>query len=218
VSIRSAASAREAEVARSVGWRDSQIGILAGVPSLKIDVRTEQRDDVDAIRRLNEVAFGTTAEADIVDDIRGTDAWIDGGSVVAIDGDGRLVGHLLLSMGRLIDEDGTDRPIWMLGPVAVLPELQRRGVGRRLMQAAIDLAIAIAPAALIYRIKVEEDALRDTMGDEYAAYANGEQTGPDTRSVTAIIHYNLNIDMNLTVMCFVKIVNPFQIIVCLIFA
>jgi putative acetyltransferase len=101
-------------------------------------VRAERAGEADRIRVINEAAFGGTVEAQIVDDIRGTDRWIEGGSLVAEAG-GELVGHLLLSQGDLVGQ-GQRRRIWMIGPVAVVPERQRLGVGSALMRAAIRLA------------------------------------------------------------------------------
>ena len=107
---------------------------------LDVTIRPERPQDADAIRALNDAAFGGALEGRIVDDIRGTDRWIAGGSLVAVDSGGRIVGHLLLSEGDLETDAGAVRRIWMVGPVAVLPEVQRRGVGAALMRAAIDLA------------------------------------------------------------------------------
>ncbi len=103
-------------------------------------IRPERDDDADDIRALNDAAFGGTVEGRIVDDIRGTDRWIEGGSLVAEDPAGAIVGHVLLSEGDLVAADGTVRRIWMLGPIAVGPEHQRRGIGGVLMRAAIALA------------------------------------------------------------------------------
>jgi putative acetyltransferase len=104
-------------------------------------VRHEQPPDVEAIREVNAAAFGGRREGQIVDDIRGTDRWIDGGSLVAQRADGTIVGHLLLSEGDLrADDGGLVRRIWMVGPVAVHPLDQRRGVGSALMNAAIAFA------------------------------------------------------------------------------
>jgi len=105
-----------------------------------VTVRPEAAGDVKRIKAINDAAFGSSAEARIVDAVRGTDHWIEGGSLVAETADGDLVGHLLLSRGDLVSPDGTVRPIWVLGPVAVLPEIQRRGVGAALMRAAIEVA------------------------------------------------------------------------------
>ena len=105
-----------------------------------ITVRTERAGEGDAIRAVNDAAFGGPVEGRIVDDLRGTDRWIDGGSLLAQDAAGRIVGHLLLSEGDLQTDVGAPRRIWMVGPVAVLPEVQRLGVGTALMRAAIELA------------------------------------------------------------------------------
>ncbi len=106
-----------------------------------INVRPESSTDVAAIRSLNDAAFDGPVEGRIVDEIRGTDRWIDGGSLVAVDDAGSIVGHLLLSEGDLIGSDGrVVRRIWMVGPVAVDPSVQRRGIGSALMRAAIALA------------------------------------------------------------------------------
>lgn len=108
-----------------------------------VTIRAEAPGDAPVIRALNDAAFGGSVEAGIVDGIRGTDRWIDGGSLVAQATDGRIVGHLLLSEGDLIGDDGRlVRRIWMVGPVAVLPDRQRRGIGGALMRAAIELATA----------------------------------------------------------------------------
>ncbi len=103
-------------------------------------IRAEQPSDEQEIARLNVAAFGGPGEAAIVDAIRGSDRWIDGGSLVAVETDDRLVGHLLLSQGDLVGAEGGTRRIWVVGPVAVHPSRQRQGVGAALMRAAIGLA------------------------------------------------------------------------------
>lgn len=107
-------------------------------------IRPERAGEADAIRAVNDAAFGGSVEGRIVDDIRGTDRWIDGGSLVAEDPTSAIVGHLLLSEGDLVRDDGSVRRIWMLGPVAVLPPRQRQGIGSALMKQAIGLAVSRA--------------------------------------------------------------------------
>ena len=123
---------------------------------MTIAIRPERPDDEERIRAINDAAFGGPSESLIVDQLRGSDDWIDGGSLVAevdgaelngvvVDGpetDGALVGHILLSLGTLDLESGGIRLIWMVGPVSVVPERQRRGIGSALTRAAISLATA----------------------------------------------------------------------------
>lgn len=107
-----------------------------------VTIRPERPGDEDAIRAVNDAAFEGPVEGRIVDDLRGTDRWIEGGSLVAEAADGTIVGHLLLSEGELVAADGSVRRIWMVGPVAVEPAGQRQGIGTALMREAIALAAA----------------------------------------------------------------------------
>jgi putative acetyltransferase len=105
-----------------------------------VTIRAERPGDQARIREINDAAFGSPKNAGIVDAIRAGDAWIEGGSLVAEDTDGSPIGHLLLSLGRLDLDAGGSRAVWMIGPVAVVPERQRQGIGSALMWAAIALA------------------------------------------------------------------------------
>lgn len=107
---------------------------------MAVRIRSERRAEIALVQAINIAAFGRPDEAEIPDRIRGTDRWIEGGSLVAVDDAHVVVGHVLLSEGDLIAADGSQRRIWMVGPVAVLPALQRRGVGSALMRSAIALA------------------------------------------------------------------------------
>jgi putative acetyltransferase len=89
-------------------------------------IREERPEDREAVRRVEEAAFGRAVEADIVDALRGDEAWAL--SLVA-EIDGEIVGHLLFSRG--------DRAM-TLGPLAVLPEHQRLGVGAALMREGLE--------------------------------------------------------------------------------
>lgn len=92
-----------------------------------IEIRQERPEDVAAIRDLHRRAFGQEQEGEIVDALRA-----NGGarlSLVAVD-EGRVVGHIMYSplhVGRVVGS--------ALGPMAVDPEVQRRGVGARLVEA-----------------------------------------------------------------------------------
>ena len=107
---------------------------------LAVNVRPERPADSDAIRALHDQVFGQPYEGSIVDAIRGSADAIEGGSLVALDGNGAVIGHLLASRGAIVGDDAVERQVWMLGPFAVRADLQGRGVGARLMREQINLA------------------------------------------------------------------------------
>lgn len=64
---------------------------------------------------------------------------------------GRIAGHILYTRSRLVADDGEVLDTLTFGPLSVLPELQRRGVGKALMAHTIALAAAEGcPAIVIF--------------------------------------------------------------------
>jgi putative acetyltransferase len=97
-------------------------------------IRPEHLDDIDAIRRVNELAFGQPAEAKLVDTLRSANAMLL--SLVA-EVDGQIVGHILFSSVDIERKTGHDRAVG-LAPMAVLPDAQRRGLGKALVQSGLE--------------------------------------------------------------------------------
>ena len=101
-------------------------------PTVKI--RNETPDDYDAVRNVTVVAFansefGHNGEADLVDNIRENQECV---SLVACQGDD-IVGHVMFSAARI--ETADDQIFGMgLAPMAVIPTMQRRGVGSSLVE------------------------------------------------------------------------------------
>ena len=96
-------------------------------------VRPEGDGDFGAIRTVNREAFGTVAEADLVDALRANgDAAL---SLVAEDDSG-VVGHILFSH-LPIRTTARDVAAVALAPMSVLPRWQRRGVGSALVRAGL---------------------------------------------------------------------------------
>jgi len=93
-----------------------------------IEIREEGPHDVAAVRDLNRRAFGQDQESNIVDALRGSGAALL--SLVATVND-RLVGHIMYS-SAVIGDSVTGAA---LGPMAVLPECQRQGIGSKLVEA-----------------------------------------------------------------------------------
>jgi putative acetyltransferase len=105
-----------------------------------VEVRTEQAGDREAVRRVNEAAFETPAEADLVDALRAGGDSVPEICLVATDG-GEVVGHICFSRARL--EGGPSDPeVLALAPMAVLPDRQSQGIGGELIREGLERAEA----------------------------------------------------------------------------
>lgn len=108
-----------------------------------ITLRPERPEDAAAIHALTDAAFqNVDDESAIVDRLRGSDRWIADLSIVAEDPDGRIVGHCVTSVGDLVAEDGSIRPILGLGPISVAPDRQGEGIGGALIARTVETATA----------------------------------------------------------------------------
>ena len=99
-------------------------------------VRAETPDDHADIRRIVDEAFGDTDTHDIVAAIRATDRFVPDLSLVAVS-EGQPVGHVISSYVDLVPGS---RRVLQVGPLAVVPSHQRRGIGTALMHETIRLA------------------------------------------------------------------------------
>jgi putative acetyltransferase len=100
--------------------------ITANERSMKnVLIREEERADIPAVRKIVEEAFLRPAEARLVDRLRADGEAVI--SAVAVDA-GQVVGHIMFSRMRA--------PFRALGlaPVAVMPGLQRNGIGSQLIR------------------------------------------------------------------------------------
>jgi putative acetyltransferase len=100
--------------------------------------RPETADDVRAIREVNLAAFPTAVEADLVEALRASDAWIEGLSIVTEDSEGTVVAHALLTRCHV---DGA--LALALAPCAVLPRVQGSGAGSAAIRAGLETARAM---------------------------------------------------------------------------
>ena len=95
-------------------------------------VRHEEAGDGADVRRVNEEAFGSGLEAGIVESLRKSPGAI---SLVARLDD-RIAGHILFTAVTL-DPPAPGVRLAALGPMAVLPGLQRQGIGTHLVRAGL---------------------------------------------------------------------------------
>jgi putative acetyltransferase len=108
-------------------------------------IRRETPADVGAIRGIVGAAFRRQeqpnklpAEVTLVDELRAGNDWLPALSLVAADSNENVVGYVLCTRGYV-----DSAPVLALGPLAVHPEHQRRGVGSALMHAILGAAEAL---------------------------------------------------------------------------
>lgn len=110
-------------------------------------IRPERTEDHAEVARVVSAAFGSSAEADLVEAIRASDNAVPEWSLVA-EMSGRIVGHVMVSFVALLDGDVEWR-VPTLSPLAVAPEVQRRGVGSALVRAVVPLVDGAGEGVLL---------------------------------------------------------------------
>ena len=109
----------------------------------RVLIRREQPGDVDAVRAIVAAAFArpaeTPVEVGLLDELRSDNGWLPALVLVAVEPSAEeVIGHVVCTRGSV---DGS--PALGLGPLAVRPDRQRRGVGTALMHAVLGAADAL---------------------------------------------------------------------------
>lgn len=63
--------------------------------------------------------------------------------------DGTIVGNIMYTRSKLIDEDGEEKDILTFGPLSVDPEYQRRGIGKALLRHSLEKAAQMGYEAVV---------------------------------------------------------------------
>lgn len=110
-----------------------------------IEVRAEGPEDQAPVFEVNAKAFETELEANLVEALRSNVEPLI--SLVAVV-ENRVVGHILFTpvTADQGSEEGT--VLMALGPMAVLPEFQSRGIGSRLVEVGLDRCRALGAEAV----------------------------------------------------------------------
>jgi putative acetyltransferase len=102
---------------------------------ITVSTRQENHGDHTAVADIHRQAFGRELEGEIAANLRIGGEFIPDLSLVA-ESDGKVVGHIILSRLRY-DVATSECRLLALGPIGVLPNFQKQGVGTSLMNEAI---------------------------------------------------------------------------------
>lgn len=112
-------------------------------------IRQENIHDIPAVFEINRIAFGQDNEAKLVDRLRYNEfAFIPELSIVATENN-KIVGHILFTKIGIKDAAGNLHESLGLAPMAVLPELQKNGIGEKLIEYGFDIAKKLGYKSII---------------------------------------------------------------------
>ena len=106
-------------------------------------IREERKDDYLSVYRVVKSAFGGTEytsgdEQYLVVRLRGSSSFLPELSIVA-EFNGEIIGHIMFTEAVIREGDKNHQTL-TLGPVSVLPEYQKKGIGSRLIEEGHDAA------------------------------------------------------------------------------
>jgi putative acetyltransferase len=109
-------------------------------------IRSESGTDQTTIAEINRLAFGGDHEVELIDRLRAEGQVLS--SLLAVDAYDRILGHILFSRVVVHTRAG-DVPVASLGPMCVLPQMQRHGIGSALVRHGIKACRRLGEAAVI---------------------------------------------------------------------
>jgi putative acetyltransferase len=117
-----------------------------GMKEMEIRIRQEIEEDYKRVYEINEMAFGQENESKLIEKIRKGPNFVPELSLVA-EKDNTIVGHILFSKIKIVGE--SEYETLMLAPLAVVPELQKQGIGGKLIKKGIENAIELGFESII---------------------------------------------------------------------
>jgi putative acetyltransferase len=112
-----------------------------------IKIRNEMESDYKAVEDITRKAFYNMyvpgcSEHYLVHIMRGHEDFIPELDFV-LELDNRVIGNIMYTKARLVDEAGEEKEILTFGPVSVAPEYQRMGYGKMLMEHSFKQAVSL---------------------------------------------------------------------------
>ena len=115
--------------------------------SILITIRNETEKDYQTVEDITRKAFYNLYvpgcfEHYLVHIMRGHKDFIPELDFV-IELDGQVIGNIMYTRSRLVDENGEEKNILTFGPVCILPAFQRKGYGKKLMEHSFEKAVSL---------------------------------------------------------------------------
>ena len=109
---------------------------------MKVNIRNEKESDYQAVEDMTRKAFYNLyvpgcIEHYLVHIMREHEDFIPELALV-IERDGRVIANIMYTKAKLIDMDKNEKQVLTFGPISVLPEYQRQGYGKMLMEYSFD--------------------------------------------------------------------------------
>lgn len=106
-------------------------------------IRKEKKEDYQCTEEVVKQAFANEEYSDqtehqLVAKLRNSDAFIPDLSLIALYED-KIIGHILLSKISIVNDENYTESL-ALAPVSVLPEYQNKGIGKSLINKALEIA------------------------------------------------------------------------------
>ncbi len=112
-----------------------------------INIRNEEKLDYEKVEEITRKAFWNLyipgcVEHYLVHIMREHKDFLHELDLV-IEVDNQIIGNIMYTKAKLIDESGKEKNILTFGPVSILPEYQRKGYGKKLMKYSFEKAAAL---------------------------------------------------------------------------
>lgn len=102
---------------------------------MNLRIRETKKADREIIYKVESLAFGMEKEAELTHDLLGDPTAKPYVSLLAFDGD-KPVGHILFTAAQI---EGSKAKVSLLAPLAVVPEVQCKGIGQKLIKAGLKI-------------------------------------------------------------------------------
>lgn len=121
---------------------------------IDITIRNEEKSDFREVEILTRKAFWNVNvpgcdEHYLAHILRNHKDFIPELDLVAETRDGKIVGNVMYTIAKLIDEGGNGTSILTFGPISVHPEYQRMGISRMLLEHSFDKAVELGYKAIV---------------------------------------------------------------------